>query len=146
MAQATWRPVSAVSAVPVATRIRAEILSVLDAPGLEPRDRLPSERELAALLGVSRPSVREAVRVLEAEGRLAVHHGRGVFVAEPLRRPRDALRAPDDLPGLYLMREVLDVPAALWAAERQDAVALADVAAALEALVAADSAGAARAA
>lgn len=133
MTQASWRPIAADR---VGARVRAEILRILDARGLSPGDRLPSERELAALLRVSRPSVREAVRVLEAEGRLEVHHGRGVFVAEPLRRA-DALHGPGDLPDLYLMREALDVPAALWAAERQDRVGLAVVAEALAALDAA---------
>ena len=44
---------------------------------LGPGDRLPSERELSALLGVSRPSLREAIKSLQAEGRLSVRHGQG---------------------------------------------------------------------
>jgi GntR family transcriptional repressor for pyruvate dehydrogenase complex len=47
--------------------------------------RLPSERELAAQLGVSRPSVREALIALEIEGKVEVRVGAGIYVAA--RRP-----------------------------------------------------------
>jgi DNA-binding FadR family transcriptional regulator len=46
---------------------------------------LPSERELAAQLGVSRPSVREALIALEVAGKVEVRVGAGIFVAQ--RRP-----------------------------------------------------------
>jgi DNA-binding FadR family transcriptional regulator len=42
--------------------------------------RLPSERELAERLGVSRPVVREAIIVLESRGLVQTRHGSGVFV------------------------------------------------------------------
>lgn len=45
--------------------------------------RLPSERELAAQLGVSRPSVREALIALEVAGKVEVRVGAGIFVATP---------------------------------------------------------------
>lgn len=114
-----WRSMRSSS---LSVRIRGQILAFLANGGLEAGDRLPSERELAARLGVSRPSVREAIKTLEAEGRLDVRHGQGVFVAsrtakEKLRRSiRDAEL---DLRELYRMREVLEVPAARWAAERR---------------------------
>lgn len=111
-------------------RIRQEILRVVAEQRLAPGDRLPSERELAAALQVSRPSVREAVRSLEAEGRLVVRHGQGVFVAEPdsRRRMRESMVELDhNLSELFSMRELLEVPAARWAAERQDRQALAAV-------------------
>ncbi|OYO00351.1 FadR/GntR family transcriptional regulator [Enemella evansiae] len=102
-------------------RIRGEILRVMTERRLKPGDRLPAERELAALLGVSRPSVREAIRLLQAEGRLDVRHGAGVFVTEPetQQRLRRQLHPATDLDLLYDMREVLEVPAARWAAQRQ---------------------------
>jgi DNA-binding FadR family transcriptional regulator len=43
-------------------------------------ERLPSERELAEELGVSRPVVREAIIVLESRGLVQTRHGAGVFV------------------------------------------------------------------
>jgi DNA-binding FadR family transcriptional regulator len=45
--------------------------------------RLPAERELAASLGVSRTSVREAIISLEIAGRVEVRVGSGIFVAQP---------------------------------------------------------------
>ncbi len=118
-------------------RIREEILREIDERRLVPGDRLPSERDLAELLQVSRPSVREAVTALEVEGRLKVIHGRGVFVAEPetSRRLRVSLaRHHHDLSELFMMREALEVPATTWAAEKQDARALREVQEAFDAL------------
>lgn len=102
-------------------RIKGEILRVMTERRLKPGDRLPAERDLAGLLGVSRPSVREAIRLLQAEGRLDVRHGSGVFVTEPetQQRLRRQLSPATNLDLLYDMREVLEVPAARWAAKRQ---------------------------
>lgn len=46
-----------------------------------PGSRLPAERELAELLAVSRPTVREALIVLEVEGFVHIRMGSGVYVA-----------------------------------------------------------------
>lgn len=51
---------------------------------LRPGERLPSERELSDRLGVSRPSLREAVSELQDKGLLETRAGSGVFVAEVL--------------------------------------------------------------
>lgn len=51
---------------------------------LRPGQRLPSERELADKLGVSRPSLREAIADLQERGLLVARAGSGVFVAEML--------------------------------------------------------------
>ncbi|PLX81579.1 MAG: FadR family transcriptional regulator [Desulfuromonas sp.] len=58
-----------------------EQIKVLISEGeLKPGQRVPSERELAALLGVSRPSVREAIMVLDAMGLVESRQGGGTFV------------------------------------------------------------------
>ena len=44
--------------------------------------RLPSEREMAELLEVSRPKLREALKKLEENGLLIVRHGEGSFIAK----------------------------------------------------------------
>lgn len=111
----------------VSDRITQQILDLMAAEEIKPGDRLPSERDLAALLGVSRPSVREAVKTLEAQGRLRVRHGQGVFVASPQSQEelRAALaRQEVTLAELFAMREVLEVPAAAWAAaaDRRDRI------------------------
>lgn len=51
---------------------------------LRPGERLPSERELSERLGVSRPSLREAVAELQDGGLLTTRAGAGIFVAEVL--------------------------------------------------------------
>jgi len=51
---------------------------------LRPGERLPSERELSDRMGVSRPSLREALSDLQDRGLLASRAGAGVFVADVL--------------------------------------------------------------
>lgn len=51
---------------------------------LRPAERLPSERELSERLGVSRPSLREAIAELQDRGLLASKAGAGIFVADVL--------------------------------------------------------------
>jgi len=51
---------------------------------LRPGERLPSERELAERMGVSRPSLREAIAELQERGLLVTRAGAGVFVADML--------------------------------------------------------------
>ena len=51
---------------------------------LRPGERLPPERELAERLGVSRPSLREAIAELQESGLLSTRRGAGVYVAEVL--------------------------------------------------------------
>src|SRR5512138_350640 len=53
----------------------------IDQGVLAPGAQLPSEMELIAHLRVSRTTVREALRVLENEGRIERRHGRGTFVS-----------------------------------------------------------------
>lgn len=68
-------------------------LSNLIATGEFPEgSRLPSERDLAEQLGVSRPSVREALIALEVQGKVVVRVGAGVFVA-----PARPVAVPDPL-------------------------------------------------
>lgn len=107
----------------VSDRIAQQILVLIAEERLRPGDRLPAERELAGLLGVSRPSLREAVRSLQAQGHLEVRHGSGVFVAEPhtARELRAAvIQQQVTIDELFAMREVLELPAAAWAAQRGD--------------------------
>jgi DNA-binding FadR family transcriptional regulator len=93
-----------------------------------PGERLPTERELAVRLGVSRVTLREAIRALQQEGYLESRRGRsgGTFVLPPdARRPdrRDARTIVADMgPELHdalLLRQVLEPGAAELAARRR---------------------------
>lgn len=57
--------------------------------------RLPAERDLARQLGVSRPSVREALIALEVEGWVEVRTGSGVYVLERSQRPAQGQSLPN---------------------------------------------------
>ena len=74
--------------VPVSRGVVDRLQTLILDGGLAPGDRLPSQRDLAARLGVSRPSLREAIAALETMGLVSVRVGSGVYVAPP------ALRAP----------------------------------------------------
>jgi GntR family transcriptional repressor for pyruvate dehydrogenase complex len=56
---------------------------VIAANGLQPGDQLPSDRQLSEQLGVSRASVRMALKVLESYGRVTAQQGSGTFVSNP---------------------------------------------------------------
>jgi GntR family transcriptional repressor for pyruvate dehydrogenase complex len=75
--------------------------------------RLPPERELASLLGVSRPSLREALRELELKGLIDRRPGRGTIVGDPHRATLSGgLLALVDLPERTLL-EIMDLRAAI---------------------------------
>lgn len=59
------------------------ITNLLDSKQIKPGERLPSERELAEMLNVSRTSVRQALKVLESSGRIETRAGSGTFLTEP---------------------------------------------------------------
>ncbi len=75
----------AVSSSRVSQLIVEQIRLLLKERRLQPGDRLPSERELCVQFGVSRVTVREALRSLEAAGLVEIRLGArgGAFVTEP---------------------------------------------------------------
>jgi len=75
----------------------------IEASGLGPGDRLPGDRELAATLGVSRPLVRQALKVLEGLGRLSAHQGSGTYVQDAAHR----VAAREITRGVALDRDLL---------------------------------------
>ncbi|BCR02958.1 GntR family transcriptional regulator [Desulfuromonas versatilis] len=91
---------------------------------LKPGERIPSERELATLLGVSRPSVREAIMVLEAMGLVESRQGGGTFVRslteESLAAPLTSMveKNPRLLHSLAEVRMGLESWSAFLAASR----------------------------
>jgi GntR family transcriptional repressor for pyruvate dehydrogenase complex len=93
---------------------------------LRPGDRLPSERELAEHLGISRAIVREAVKLLEQQGLLSVEVGRGTFVTQV--EPEDFIHAlkllmtqstdESAFDHVYEIRCMIEIESARRAAER----------------------------
>jgi raffinose/stachyose/melibiose transport system permease protein len=104
-----------------AARIATQLVELIDLQKLNPGDRLPPERQLADLLEVSRPSLREALHILQAQGLVQIKHGQGTFVQEPLvaQELRASMMATTHgLNELFDAREVLEVPASKWAADK----------------------------
>lgn len=73
----------------IAEQLRQHMASGEFAPG----SRLPAERDLALQLGVSRPSVREALIALEVEGMIEVRTGSGIYVQQATPKAKSARKA-----------------------------------------------------
>jgi GntR family transcriptional repressor for pyruvate dehydrogenase complex len=113
---------------PVATRIADTVASDLETRILEgslkPGDRLPSERDLAAEFGVSRPALREAIQKLASKGLLITRHGVPTVVTDQLESTfadpwQEMLKGHPNLQSDMLeFRHMLEGEAASLAAER----------------------------
>src|SRR6187200_2430011 len=73
-------PLTAVDNRRLYRQIADQIAALIDAGEYSSGQRLPPERDLARQLGVSRPSVREALIALEVEGLVEVRIGSGIYV------------------------------------------------------------------
>jgi GntR family transcriptional regulator, transcriptional repressor for pyruvate dehydrogenase complex len=126
------------------TRIADVIASNLEMRILEgslkPGDRLPSERDLAAELGVSRPPLREAIQKLVSKGLVVTRHGVGTTVTDRLEAPfvdswQEMLKTHPGLQSDMLeFRHMLEGQAAFLAAERATDADIERLDAAFEAL------------
>ncbi|MET4128898.1 FCD domain-containing protein [Roseovarius sp. MBR-6] len=77
-------PFEKVTPEKLSTAVTRQIEKLILRGILRPGERLPAERELAEKLGVSRPSLREAVADLQGKGLLSTRAGAGVYVADVL--------------------------------------------------------------
>jgi GntR family transcriptional regulator, transcriptional repressor for pyruvate dehydrogenase complex len=92
---------------------------------LKPGQRLPAERSLCAVFGVSRATVREALNSLAVQG-FVTRTRRGAVVVDAENRPQPAvdlagLAARVSIRDLYEMRKLIEVRVASWAAMRATA-------------------------
>ncbi|HUZ37256.1 MAG TPA: FCD domain-containing protein [Streptosporangiaceae bacterium] len=106
-------------------QLAVQLLDYVEVTGLGVGDRLPSERDLAEALQVSRASVRQATIALEVRGTLEVRHGDGIYLRS---LPNDSGRLMElttkrhRLPAILEAREALETQlAALAAARRTEA-------------------------
>jgi GntR family transcriptional repressor for pyruvate dehydrogenase complex len=92
---------------------------------LGPGDRLPPERELSVMMGVSRSSLREALRALSILNILEMRQGDGTYITsldtELLVEPMDFFLTMDQpsLPQLFEVRRLLEIETAGIAASRR---------------------------
>jgi DNA-binding FadR family transcriptional regulator len=99
-------------------QIAEQVTRLIDDGAFPSGTRLPAERELAEKLGVSRPSVREALIALEVEGVVEVRGGSGVFVQErkPVRREPNGSTPPPGPFDLIRARWIIESETAYLAA------------------------------
>ncbi len=120
-------------------QLAARLLDYVEVTGLAVGDRLPSERDLAQALQVSRASVRQATVALEVRGTLEVRHGDGIYLRS---MPNDSghlmelMTQRHRLPEILEAREALETQLATLAAARRTDADLAAMAEALDAMTA----------
>jgi GntR family transcriptional repressor for pyruvate dehydrogenase complex len=104
--------------------ISMHLQTLVQNDNLKPGDKLPPERQLAAMFGVSRNSVREAIKSLEQQGLLISRPGAGTFIAEgPREKLTTALedafaQARHHLDDIFELRLLLEPQIAHLAAQR----------------------------
>ena len=109
----------------ISEEIVGQIKALIKTGKLQPGEQLPPERALAELLGVGRPTLREALNHLEALEIVEIRKRQGVFVrnigsrlvSDPLSRVFKEDRGM--LPYLYEMRKDIEIAAARLAAQRR---------------------------
>ena len=108
----------------LAEEILSRLLNLIKERELRPGDKLPPERELATMMNVSRPSLREALRALSIMNIIEIRQGDGTYISslEPdlLVEHLDFVFALDDSTFLELFeaRKILEVGIVALAAER----------------------------
>src|SRR3954451_11313164 len=105
-------------------QIAQRLIALITERALKPGDRLPPERELAATMGVSRSSLREALRALAMLGVAEMRHGDGTYLTNlqpgSLMRSVGLVLALSDsgLEELFEARKLVEPGLAKLAAER----------------------------
>ena len=88
---------------PIETRrlyqqIADQIRGLIQGGQFKPGSKLPAERDLAQQLGVSRPSLREALIALDIEASVEIRSGSGVYVCTPPERPAKSTASMGESP------------------------------------------------
>ena len=89
----------------LAKQLRDRIAELIRDEGLGPGDKLPTEAQLTQRFKISRPALREALKLLEQDDMIYVEHGRGRFVsamaAVQVERPITVFESVTDLAAHY---------------------------------------------
>lgn len=80
-------PIETISPRRLYQQVADQLLALIDGGEFAVGTRLPTERELATKLGVSRPTVREALIALEVHGRVRIRVGSGIYVLPEASAP-----------------------------------------------------------
>lgn len=101
--------------------VAQQLMSAIAKGDFQVGERLPAERDLALQAGVSRPTAREALLVLELAGAIETRPGNGAYVTKPgLRRISDAHSSVDAPPQELLeARRLIEPPIAALIAEHR---------------------------
>lgn len=100
-------------------QVADQIRTVIEESHFAPGTRLPAERELAQQLGVSRPSLREALIALEIQGIVETRMGSGVYVcAQPTAAAPEAVALGESPSELMQARAMLEGASVTLAAAR----------------------------
>lgn len=92
----------------VTDRVVDDLVAYIEENGLEPGDKLPPERVFIDQLGVSRSSLREAVRILATIGMIAVRHGDGMYVGAGRREAEPTPAALFDVTEEFALRNLIE--------------------------------------
>ena len=117
-------PVRPIEREPISAIVAARLEQLIFNGEYQGQGQLPSERVLAEQFDVSRSSIREAMRRLEAKGLVRVQHGAGVFVTTNGKQPTpDAVTGlvvlgKATVPALFEVRNLLECRAAALASRR----------------------------
>jgi GntR family transcriptional regulator len=89
----------------IVIQLRDRIADLIQSEGLKPGEKLPTEAQLTERFNVSRPALREALKLLEQESAIYVEHGRGRFVsaisAVQVDRPITVFESVTDMTRAY---------------------------------------------
>ncbi|BCS90118.1 FadR/GntR family transcriptional regulator [Pseudodesulfovibrio sediminis] len=107
----------------ISEKIVAQLKEMIGQGQLKPGDRLPAERNLAEMFGVSRTTVREGIKALAESGVLESRQGAGTFVSEvdpsQVSVIESVLSGDHDMRDVFAVRKMLEPEIAALAAQKR---------------------------
>ena len=129
-------PIKIIASQRLYQQVAGQIAGLIDKGEWRPGERLPPERDLATKLGVSRPTVREAMIALELSGLIDIRPGAGSYVRSAAPEALKLVPAVDDVgPGpfdLIAARRLIEGEIAALVADRISAAELDGLAATID--------------